>query len=127
MDFSIGDAIAKYAPLIGWSALVTIVWRISAKYRDQTNTWQEIDKQSKIAAEATLLVSRKVDVLQDNHMKRLQEGLDRLSDSNDRAVVVLQDISSGIKVLVDRGQRETIVETKIRHVTPVVPGDEVKE
>lgn len=43
-----------------------------------------------------------INTIQTNHLVHLQDGIGRLADSNDAAVVVLHEIKTGIAVLSDR-------------------------
>lgn len=124
-DFSIGDFIAKFGHLVGWTVLITFVWRLRGVVEEQVTLWKGIDKQTKEAVEEVVIVKSKVDEMQTNHMAHMQTDLGEIRKSNDTAVQVLNDISKGIAVLADRGSREMIVETKIRHVVPDT--DEIKE
>ena len=122
-DAPIGDFIAKFGHLIGWTVLVGIAWRLRGVVEEQVNLWRGIDKQTKEAVHEVVIVKEKVDTMQTNHMAHMQRDLENISKSNDAAVEALQDIGKGIAVLVDRGTRETIIETKIKHIEPGKPGD----
>jgi hypothetical protein len=120
-DTSLGDIIAKYAPLVGWATLIGLVWRFRGIIDDQLLVWKGIDSQTKEALTTVANVKEKVDVLQNTHLRNIQTGLETLGNSNEKAVEVLQDIKNGIGILVDRGTRDLVVETKIRHVDPISP------
>ena len=120
-DTSLGDIIAKYAPLVGWATLLSMVWRFRGVIDDQLRVWKGIDEQTKQAVFTVSSVKEKVDLLQTTHLRNIETGLGQISSSNDKANDLLQDIKAGIGILADRGNRELVVETKIRHVDPLSP------
>ena len=120
-DNSFGDFITKFAPLIGWTALIGIAWRLRGVVEEQVTLWKRIDAQTKEAVHEVATVKEKVDTLQTNHMAHMQGALEGIGRSNDKSVELLQDIKAGIGILTDRGTRDLVVETKIRHVDPISP------
>lgn len=118
MEFSIGDFVAKFGHLIGWTAIVGIAWKLRGAIEEKSTLWNNIDQQTKTTGVEVAEVKEKVGTLESNHMAHMQRDLESISKSNEEAVDALHSIKEGIAVLVDRGNRETIVETKIRHVSP---------
>ena len=60
-DASIGDFIAKFGHLIGWTVLVGIAWRLRGTVEEQVNLWRGIDKQTKDAVAEVVVVKEKVE------------------------------------------------------------------
>ena len=99
------DTFDKVVRICGWPTLICIlVWAVR-KWDADHRVFSEIHENTKKAVEKVAVVEQEVETLKSNHLAHLQIGMDRLATSNDKAVEVLQEISTGITVLVDRGAR----------------------
>lgn len=97
--------IDTFIRIIGWpTALGVVVW-VVRKWDAGQREFKDLHANTKMAAETVNLVKAEVDSIKNNHLAHLQLGIEKLADSNDKAVEVLQDIKTGIEVLVDRTPR----------------------
>jgi hypothetical protein len=100
------DLIDELVRLLGWPAiLAALVWVIRI-YDAGQREFKEIGKNTEIAIKGVAEVKAAVDTIQTNHLAHLQQGITRLAESNDTAVIVLQNIDKGIGILTDRLPRE---------------------
>lgn len=84
--------------MFGWPALLgALVWTVR-KWDKQQREWKDISENARTAAQGIAEVKG-------NHLVHLQDGITRLAGSNDQAVTILQDISKGIGILIDRTPR----------------------
>lgn len=91
--------------ILGWPTLLgVLVWAIRTWDQGQQQ-FKEIDTNTKTAVQSVTQVKEQVERIETNHLKHLQEGIIQVAMSNDKAVTVLQDINTGIKILVDRQPR----------------------
>ena len=91
--------------LLGWPALLAgLVWVIR-KWDKGQREFKDIAENTKIAVQGVSEVKSQVAVIQNNHLAHLQAGITQVAASNDKAVDLLQNISSDIRVLVDRTPR----------------------
>jgi hypothetical protein len=103
------DLVDQLLRIFGWPALLTaLAWTIR-KWDKSQRQFQEIDKNTKVAVEAVAQVQDQVNRIETNHLVHLQEGITRVAASNDKAVEVLNEIRTGIEVLVDRTPRNPTV------------------
>ena len=99
------DLFDEIVRILGWPTLLGIlVWAIRTWDKGQRQ-FTEISENTKTAVAGVTAVSAKVDVMQNNHLVHLQDGIIRLANSNDAAVEVLGEIKTGIAVLTDRFPR----------------------
>lgn len=91
--------------VLGWPALLGIlVWLIRTWDKGQQQI-HAIDAKTTITVQSVADVKAQVDVMKDNHLAHLQEGIAQVAASNDKAVEVLHKIDAGIQILVDRHTR----------------------
>jgi hypothetical protein len=92
------EVLDQWIRILGWPTLLgTLAWVIR-KWDAGQRQFQEMDANTK-SVKAT------VEVIQNNHLAHLQDGITRVAASNDDAVKVLQQIDTNIKILVDRFPR----------------------
>ena len=89
------DEVDEWIRVLGWPTLVGIgVWAIRA--------WDKHQRQMNSIYTNTKDTKAELDLIQTNHLVHLQSGIEAVAKSNDKAVDILQNISTGIAVLVDR-------------------------
>jgi hypothetical protein len=91
--------------MLGWPALLAgLVWVIR-KWDAGEQNFKTLESNTRHVVETVTQVKADVATIKSNHLAHLQDGITKLTDSNDKAVDLLQDIKSGINVLVDRTPR----------------------
>jgi hypothetical protein len=99
------DLIDELIRIVGWPTLIgAFLWASRQWYSGQQEV-KEMAENTKRAVSGVAEVKNQVDLITNNHLSHLQDGILRLADSNDKAVVVLQDIKTGIAILADRDKR----------------------
>lgn len=85
---------------IGWPTMIgCAVWLIR-KWDRGTASFKDLSQNTKEAVDRVTLVQSEVETIKSNHLAHLQLGLDA-------QLSVLQEISSNIKILVDRTPRRS--------------------
>lgn len=96
------DLFDEIVRVCGWPTLLgAFVWAVR-KWDASQIAFKEIGENTKTAVAGVEEVKSQVTTMQTNHLAHLQDGISRLADSNDAAVVVLHEIKTGIAVLSDR-------------------------
>ena len=91
--------------VFGYPAIIgAIVWA-SRKWDKWQQEFKIIRESTETAVAKISVVESEVNTIKTNHLAHLQDGIIRLAESNDKAVVYLQTISTGIAVLADREKR----------------------
>ena len=91
--------------MIGWPSLIgAVIWMIR-KWDASQREFRDMCLNTKTTVQGIAEVAADVENLKSNHIAHLQQGIDRVASSNDKAVDVLQNIDSGIKLLIDRTPR----------------------
>ena len=83
--------------------LAGLIWLVRT-YDKGVHQARELSKDASETRRMVLETLGGVTEIKTNHLIHVQEGLERLAGSNDKAVEVLQEIRSDMKVLVDRGR-----------------------
>jgi hypothetical protein len=92
------DIVEQISRILSWPTAVGIIaWVVRNWYKGQSR-FKEIDENTKTTVAA---VAR----IEGNHLQHMQSELTTIAVSNEKAVEVLHEISTGIKILVDRGSR----------------------
>jgi hypothetical protein len=92
------EAVDEVVRIVGWPATVSaLVWAVR-KWDAASLQWKSV----RMSTDETL---KGLQEIKTNHLAHLQTGIEQVAKSNDAAVAVLQDISTGISVLVDRTKR----------------------
>lgn len=112
------DVAYKLVHTVGIPALVgVIVWLVRTWDGGQRQL-KDISDNAKQACVTTATTLASVELLKSNHMTHLAEDIKTVGTVQNETVRVLSSIDKNIGILVDRGQRETIMETKVRHISP---------
>jgi hypothetical protein len=99
------DMLHEIVGILGWPALLAgLVWVIRV-YDRGTRQVKDISADAAETKRMALETLGSLHEIKTNHLVHLQAGITQVATSNDRAVEVLQDISTGIRVLVDRTPR----------------------
>ena len=99
------EVVDQIVRIVGWPAAVgAFVWAIR-KWDTASMQWNNVRQDTTDARVKILETYNSIQDLKTNHLAHLQAGIEAVAKSNDLAVGVLQDISKGISVLVDRTKR----------------------
>lgn len=99
------DLIDQLIRIFGWTGLIGILVWVIRKWDAGQRDLKTFGDNTKAALETVIVVKAEVEKIKDNHLAHLQEGITKVASSNDKAVELLQDIRTGIGVLVDRTPR----------------------
>lgn len=99
------ELIDQLIRIVGWPTLAGgFIWAVR-KWDAGQRDFQDLHESTKVAVATMAVVKSEVDTIKNNHLAHLQDGIGKLAASNDKAVEVLQQIDTGIKVLIDRTPR----------------------
>jgi hypothetical protein len=99
------DTADQVVRVFGWPFLLgVIIWAVRTWDRGSREI-KETGENAKVAVAQIANVKTQVDLITSNHLAHLQEGIGKLTESNDKAVEILHDIKGGIDLLVDRTPR----------------------
>jgi hypothetical protein len=95
--------IADHLSLLGWPALVGIIWKSRGRLDAFVNSWNAMDLRTQATADTTALIKKNVDVMSSNHLKHIEASLASMDLRHEKETELLTSIDKGIAVLVDRG------------------------
>ena len=95
--------IADHLALLGWPALVGIIWKSRGKLDAFTNSWNAMDLRTQVTANTTALIKENVDTMSSNHLKHIESSLASMDVRHEKETDLLTNIDKGIAILVDRG------------------------
>ena len=99
------ETIHSIVEIFGWPALLTgFVWLVRTFDKGQREL-RDIHDGTKLAVTTVAEVKNAVDTMQTNHLAHLQDGIESLAKSNDKAVELLVSVDRNIAILADRSTR----------------------
>lgn len=99
------ELIDQLIRIFGWPTLLGVLVWVVRKWDTGQRELKELGENTKLAVETVTIVKGEVETIKNNHLAHLQDGITQVAASNDKAVVVLQNIDAGIKILIDRTPR----------------------
>jgi len=101
--------IADHLNLVGWPALITIVWKFKGAFDTYFNNLDEVRLKTREAADISRKIQQDLSNVQTNHLTHLSQDMKEMHDIYDRHTDLLTSIDRGIAVLVDRGKSKSDV------------------
>lgn len=99
------ELIDQLIRIFGWPTLLGVLVWVVRKWDTGQRELKELGENTKLAVETVTIVKSEVETIKNNHLAHLQDGITQVAASNDKAVIVLQNIDAGIKILIDRTPR----------------------
>lgn len=99
------DFVEQLVHVFGYPVLIgVLVWAVRV-WDGGRRQFKDIESNTKTTLTEIAMVKSAVGIIESNHLTHLQDGIEKLTVSNDKAVDVLHEINKGIGILVDRTQR----------------------
>ena len=99
------DLVEQLIRMFGWPALLGVIVWAARTYDSGQRELKQMSANTTLAVAGVEEVKVQVTALQTNHLAHLQSSIEQVAKSNDVAVDVLREISTGIAVLTDRFPR----------------------
>lgn len=99
------DTLDQIVRIFGWPCLLSVIIWAGKIIQKGQHDFKEMGANAKLAVTVGEEVKTQVGLLQTNHIAHLQQGIDKVAASNDKAVEVLQEISKGLSIVLDRVPR----------------------
>ena len=99
------DLIDELVRIFGWPALLgALVW-VVRRWDKSQEEFKKMAANTTAAVSGIGVVKAQLDTLENNHMAHLQSGITSVANSNDKAVEVLTEMNTNLKILIDRTPR----------------------